>query len=267
MSITNARWELAQHEEFAWWSPEFFDKQNIEIKQKYSDIFTSIEQQINIQDDWNILDVGCGPTCISLLFTKGEKYGIDSLLDEYKTRLTLPTGIKLSVGIGENIKFKNNFFKIVVCRNALDHTKNPKRVIKEINRVLELGGYFIHAVNVCSPFVAKMHKYVERKNSKLKETAHPHFFTADEIGGLLSDRFTILDKKWITKINTESQNENKHFVANGFNLLTHLKFGQIYHKLTVYYFPSQFWKLVNWVNKRIYKNDWFEEEYFVVCQK
>ena len=267
MSITNNRWKRAQQEEFAWWSSEFFVKQNIEIKQKYTKIFNSIEQQFNIQDDWKILDVGCGPTYISLLFKNGEKYGIDSLLEKYKSRLTLPTGINLSIGVGEHIKFGNNFFKLVVCRNALDHTKNPKKVIKEINRVLEPGGYFIHAVNVCTPFVAKIHKYVERKNSNLKETAHPHFFTVAEIDRLLSKRFTILDRKWITKINTELQNENKHLIANGMNLLIHLKLKTIYHKLTVYYLPEQFWKLVHFINKHIYKNDWFEEEYFVVCQK
>lgn len=264
-SITNSRWDDAQTEEARWWSKEFLIKQNNEIEQKFSNIFNTIEQEIGIKEDWKILDVACGPTCISLLFDKGEKYGIDTLLDEYEKNLTLPDGIELSVGTGEEINFEDNFFDIVVCRNALDHTYNPHQVISEIYRVMKPGGYFINSVNVCTPFITKIHRFVENKEWFVREEAHPYFFTIDEIDGIICDKFKIIKKKCINRIEVKKTDSN--FVSNGMSLLKSLQFKAIFHKLIEFHFPKQFWNIVHFINKNVYRENWIEEEYCVVCRK
>lgn len=265
MPITDDRWEIAQNEEARWWSKDFLIKQNEEIKNKYSEIFNALEQKIGIGNNWNILDVGCGPTCISLLFNKGKKYGIDSLLDEYKDNLSLPDGITLSVRTGEDIGFDNGFFDVVVCRNALDHTKDPGKVMDEINRVLKPGGYFINAVNVCTPLVTKVHRYVENKRWFVREEAHPHFFTVDDIENMISKRFKITEKKFIGRVPT-ADNSSK-FIHNSINMLMNLKFKMMYYKLSKFYLPKQFWRVVFFINKHVFRNGWVEEEYWVVCRK
>jgi ubiquinone/menaquinone biosynthesis C-methylase UbiE len=264
--IDNNRWNLAQKTEFDWWSNDFLLGQLEEIKLKYSKTFSDIENYIKITDDHKILDVGCGATCISLLFSKGKKYGIDSLMDEYKAHLNIPEGIELSTGVGEDIQFEDNFFDIVTCRNALDHTKNPEKVIDEISRVLKPNGHIIFAVNVCSHFAKKAHKFVENKGIFLREEQHPHYFTIRDVHRMLNKHFIITGSHTIKRVPTsiKIKEEDTKFYKNGISYLLNLKFGTVYEKIMKFHIYQKFWNFMYWINKNIHCEEWFEEEYFVV---
>jgi len=179
-----SRWDIAQEHEKAWWGEEFSKIQLKGIITQYSGLIPVFESKMNMTDDWKILDVGCGPTCASLLFRKGEKYGIDPLMDDYAKTCVLPKGISLMKGVGENIPFPDGFFNLVISRNALDHMEDPEKVMKEIKRVVKRGGYVILSVYVYTPFVTGIHKFVERHVKCLREEEHPHFFTAEDIQAL-----------------------------------------------------------------------------------
>ena len=53
------------------------------LNKRYSKLIGMFEAETQLKENYKILDVGCGPTYISRLFTKGEKYGIDPLLMFY----------------------------------------------------------------------------------------------------------------------------------------------------------------------------------------
>jgi ubiquinone/menaquinone biosynthesis C-methylase UbiE len=53
-----------------------------------------------------------------------------------KASQNLPEG-DIRVGDSENIPWENEKFDLVVCNSSFHHYPNPKRVLKEIRRVLK----------------------------------------------------------------------------------------------------------------------------------
>ena len=94
-----------------------------------------------------IADIGSGMFSTTGNFLKGVKinlYPSDELADEYMAGLK-QHGIKPLFPIEkqnmENLTYPDNMFDIVHCVNALDHTENPDKAIKEMYRVCKKGGW------------------------------------------------------------------------------------------------------------------------------
>lgn len=91
-----------------------------------------------------IADLGSGPVC-TLGNIWGEVkvtiYASDILANEYAelTNEVLRTPIEYQNM--ENLTYPNEYFDVVQCVNALDHTKNIKKAIEEMVRVCKVGGY------------------------------------------------------------------------------------------------------------------------------
>jgi ubiquinone/menaquinone biosynthesis C-methylase UbiE len=125
-----------------------------------------------IDQESKILDVGCGIATV-LHILEGKKYGIDPLGEEYKKIYKYPEDLKIRSGLAEKIPFKEEMFNVVFCSNALDHTTNPEKALKEIKRVLVKGGYFVLVVEI--------------KEKEIKrDIKHPHTFTMQHLQKLLS---------------------------------------------------------------------------------
>ncbi|PKK89729.1 MAG: hypothetical protein CVV64_13065 [Candidatus Wallbacteria bacterium HGW-Wallbacteria-1] len=110
-----------------------------------------------------ILDLGCGPHGGIIGFENCEKYGVDALIDSYKT-LGYPLDehpIKYFNARSEALPFENCFFDCVICVNALDHVDDLNQTLREIARVVKIGGKFIGQHNfhekprVCEPHCLK----------------------------------------------------------------------------------------------------------------
>ena len=92
---------------------------------------------INEQKGLKILDVGCGLKPYRSYFGKMMYIGIDkSWTVEWMKALDVQA-------IAENIPFKSNSFNIVLCTQVLEHLAFPEQALKEIHRVLKLGGWLI----------------------------------------------------------------------------------------------------------------------------
>ncbi|MBI4225805.1 class I SAM-dependent methyltransferase [Candidatus Roizmanbacteria bacterium] len=92
-----------------------------------------------------VLDVGCG-------------HG-NYVIDEFRSKITWAAGIDLEKKFtrknvcldeikqasAEKIPYQNEAFDIVLSLWVLEHLKNPDIVIREIQRVLKRGGFFIFA--------------------------------------------------------------------------------------------------------------------------
>jgi len=101
------------------------------------------------------LDLGCGPVSIfERSKISGEVYAVDALLSEYK-KIILTENTKIENGPalhylednGEKLSFGDNYFDWAMCRNVIDHTLNPGKMIAEIRRVLKLEGKLYFEVN------------------------------------------------------------------------------------------------------------------------
>lgn len=143
-----------------------------EIWKKYR-CFDEIANLIKLDDEKIILDVGCGiATVLNIL--KGKRYGIDPLAEDYKKIYKYPEDLIIKKGFIEKIPFSDEMFDVVFCSNVLDHTTNPLKGLKEIDRVLKKNGYFVLVVEI-------------RKEEIKRDIKHPHSFTLDTIKSLLKN--------------------------------------------------------------------------------
>ena len=131
-----------------------------------------------ISEESKVLDVGCGISTV-LHFLPGKRHGIDPLADSYRQLYDYPEGIAVSQAHGEDIPFPDANFNFVFCSNVLDHTSNPTRVVAEIARVLEPGGYFILTVEL-------------NDEDEKRDPAHPHNFSRDSTLALVEGDFELL---------------------------------------------------------------------------
>ncbi|OHA15778.1 MAG: hypothetical protein A3A10_00045 [Candidatus Tagabacteria bacterium RIFCSPLOWO2_01_FULL_42_9] len=94
-----------------------------------------------------IAELATGPICTIGNLWKNIKvrlYASDILQNEFaslwKEHNAIPV-IPVEYQNIEHLAYPDNFFDIVHCVNALDHTLNPKQALKEILRVCKPGGW------------------------------------------------------------------------------------------------------------------------------
>lgn len=124
-----------------------------------------------------VLDLGCGTGDNSLKMVKYAKkvYGIDSsrrMLDYGKKKYSK---INFIYADATDIPLDNNSIDVVFSFGLLEYVKNKKKLIKEINRVLKLGGIaVISSTNIYSIpclLAAIVYKIIGKKRA----TSEPSF--------------------------------------------------------------------------------------------
>lgn len=130
-------------------SPDHYDqgiKKNLFQKFWHSRRFKEVAK-VSDPIKGRLVDIGCH----SGLFTKEiikfvkprEIYGIDiSMQSIKKAQKRIKNGI-FQVADAHSLPFKNNFFDIIFCLEVLEHVDDPKKVVREIYRVLKTDGYVI----------------------------------------------------------------------------------------------------------------------------
>lgn len=243
--VDKKRWDKAQELELEDWKNNDIEKLELtEIKKKYSKILSEISQKLNLNKNWRILDIGCGPTCISQFFPDAQKMGIDPLAKELKIDGKKINDVAISYGRGEEIPFDKSSFDLVICRNVIDHSQNPKIIVTETKRVLKARGYFILACYVYTGFVVFL-KRVSEILGVFRNIEHPHAFTDVGLKKLCRNHFSIVCERIIY--------EGKHSTD----------FGKAYK---IKPDRSIINKLVMFINSYIIGNKWFVREYLLLLK-
>jgi len=243
--MSSRRWKQAQKFEFESWanSPNIALKEWQEIKKKYNKYFRILSKKLEVSDRTKILDIGCGPTCIIGLFDKGKKFGIEPLAKELK----LPENIEevqIFSGKGENLPFKESFFDLVVCRNVIDHTDRPSKVIKEVRRVLKNNGHFLLASYVYAPFIVLV-KQLSEMVPQLRNVGHPHTFSLKSLEKLVTNDFIIVERK---------------IIHAGFHPNDYAKVDEKTGSL------SLLQRMILFINFKILRQSWFLKEYCLLLK-
>jgi len=140
-------WRRAQEGERDFWlreqarGGEFAAKDRRAFWQGYLDF---LRRHRPLRPGDRVLDLGCGPTgCITAVEDFCQRYGVDPLAGFYREHYPLPPGIEFSEQTGEELSFPDGFFQVALCINALDHTRDPAAVLRQLHRVLEPGGWLL----------------------------------------------------------------------------------------------------------------------------
>lgn len=142
------RWINAQKEELLSWVKISMKNKSPE-KTRWEEFMREFDHFIpSIATSSVIFDLGCGPDGLIFHIPKqGLKIGLDPLIDSYSIHYDISEGVSLVKGVGEYLPFRDNCLDFVFCINTLDHTINPRKVLKSLWKTLKTGGLLLLDVN------------------------------------------------------------------------------------------------------------------------
>jgi SAM-dependent methyltransferase len=121
-------------------SPYYFVRKGLlSAMQKYSPLLRG-----------NLLDFGCGSKPYKTLFNVDQYTGVD-----FENEGHPHDNENIDVFYdGKNIPFADNTFDSILCSEVVEHIFNLPEIIKELNRVLKVGGKIL----ITCPFAWKEHE-------------------------------------------------------------------------------------------------------------
>lgn len=228
--------------------PQMYDAEGRKVKaQNIVNILSSYFGRNKLKK-MTVLDVGASSGIIDSIVAKNVKNltGIDIDSDaikhaksNYRTR-----NLKFINGDALNLDFKENTFDIVICTHVYEHVENPKKLFKEIYRVLRPNGIcYLAAVNALwpiephyyLPFLSYLPKSIANIYLRIftsKKIYYETLFTYWRLKGLvLKTGFTIND--YTPNVLSEPK-------KLGFK---HKRINKNISKLLKYFTPTFFWLL------------------------
>jgi len=110
-------------------------------------------RKVILKVEGEVLDIGCadGMFTKEILDKTGAKKVIamdilKSSVNWAKKHWKNNKRMQFVVGDAHDLKYKNQYFDAVFALEVLEHVENPKRVLREIRRILKIGGYGIFLV-------------------------------------------------------------------------------------------------------------------------
>ncbi|HKP67476.1 MAG TPA: class I SAM-dependent methyltransferase, partial [Casimicrobiaceae bacterium] len=105
----------------------------------------------------NILDVGCSAGLITdeIATTVRFAIGVDADVESIERAASRDSGAYFVVASGESLPFRDERFDAVICNHVYEHVADAARMMREIHRVLRMGGacYFAggHTLQLVEP--------------------------------------------------------------------------------------------------------------------
>lgn len=88
------------------------------------------------------LQIGSGPCDVIDHWHNGELHAIDPLAEEYKKLFSefQDAKVRYIKGIAENLPYEDDYFDVIIIRNALDHVDDARKSLEEMFRVIKPRG-------------------------------------------------------------------------------------------------------------------------------
>jgi len=151
------------------------------------------------------LEIGVGTGRFASVL--GIEYGIDP--DENMLKYAEKRGIKVKMGMGEELPFRAKSFYLVLIATTLPFFRDARRVMEEAYRVLkDAGGLVIGFIPRNSYYGEKYLKMGKEGDIRFRNA---HFYTLEEVEKLLEDLFYIVRIR-----STLIGNEIKRDVVEGY---------------------------------------------------
>ncbi|MGO9450337.1 MAG: class I SAM-dependent methyltransferase [Candidatus Binataceae bacterium] len=164
-------------------------------------------------DDARVLDVACGPGHVSLAFAEAcrEVVGVDLTeaplkIAEQARRDRGIANARFQLGDVDRIPFDDGAFDVVVCRFAVHHFDDPRKVIAEMARTCRIGGTVAIQDLISSEHPDRAEYY--NRFEKLRDTSHTRALPLSELAKVMgsagleivrfsSDQFDNPVERWL----------------------------------------------------------------------
>ena len=164
------------------------------------DIETSLKSIIESNGYKSILEVGCGTgRWISSLEQVSKKvFGLDYSFDMMKIPKTNKSNLNLVNADAVQIPFRDNFFDMIFCVNAIHHFPDKEKFIAECKRTLTSNGMI--AVFGVDPHIDK-DWYVYDYFDSVYENDLKRFPSTDQLKNILQDlKFEMIENRIVEKV-------------------------------------------------------------------
>ena len=111
----------------------------------------------------------------------------------------------------QNMKFKDNSFDFIICKDSFHHFKDPVKVLKEMYRVLKIGGY-IYSVDLRRDIPNEIFYQITQLASELNIDNAILYFISHNASYTIKEMETIVEKAGIKKFNISSPTIDKNFL-------------------------------------------------------
>ncbi len=111
--------------------------------------------------------------------------------------------IKFKVANAEKLLFKSSTFDLITFYETIEHVENPKKVLKELRRVLTNKGVLILAMDSGSWLFRFVWFVWENTKGKVWKGAHLHPFSHFELESLIKQAGFRVKKKILSNLGME----------------------------------------------------------------
>jgi 2-polyprenyl-3-methyl-5-hydroxy-6-metoxy-1,4-benzoquinol methylase len=197
------RWKIAQAAEIRWWQSYLKNKPTTDYavwKTKYwQNLLAEIGLTTSITEGSKILDAGCGPAGIFMIFNNHKVDALDPLLDDYEAKLphfkreNYPNVQFFSQPL-ESFSDKKSIYDTVFCLNAINHVADLQQAFDVLVDATKSGGTLVVSID------AHNYSFLKTIFQALPgDVLHPHQFDLAEYSAMLTSRGCRIERTLLKK--------------------------------------------------------------------
>jgi 2-polyprenyl-3-methyl-5-hydroxy-6-metoxy-1,4-benzoquinol methylase len=185
------RWKTAQFAERNWWR-QYLGGKDVETylqwkREYWMQLIMKCEHYVDIKDANSILDAGCGPAGVFMLFQDKKTVAFDPLILLYETdlphfRQSMYPAVQFIAQGFENLELDQHF-DLVFCMNAINHVQDIEKSMDVLVSKMESGGHLVISIDAHTHTIFK-HIFRLLPGDVL----HPHQYDLNEYQNMLTSR-------------------------------------------------------------------------------
>jgi len=154
----------------------------------------------NLDENSQILELGCGVVCLAQEFSQGKKTYLDPLLNDYRRACPggLPKGIFLT-DMAANVPQDGSHYDVILALRLLSYVENPELVLHEVERLLKPDGRFLISVETWPPLFARLHYHLAHIFPQWMLKERLYCYTCSGIEKSLERHFWVQTKQVLPK--------------------------------------------------------------------
>ena len=194
------RWQIAQFFENFWWKRYLKNRSSSEYLAWKKDYWTTFLNDISLSQtavQEPIIDIGCGPAGIFLLFEGKEITALDPLLTQYEELAIFKKKAYTSVDFA-NERFEDftaaKKYKTIFCLNAINHFVDIDFSFNKLREICDNQGELVLSVDAHNfSFFRKLFALIPF------DILHPHQYNLAEYEHFLEKSGFSIDRKVVLK--------------------------------------------------------------------